>query len=505
MAHTSPHTTSTTRPPLGQLRDMDARSASFGNRVRSEGECPGIHVLQTEACRRRAQANRLSASTVHTLAGMDLEWCSQHYNAYTDFFATPDSWVEISSQPSSSSLSSANDEIVTTGLRVQHEPRLRRRRVARPGAPSTLHMVARTPSTGGTSSQDEYEESESESDRVMTSSGEGPYMANILPRNAHASQAQHNAAAHQAPHESSDDENRTAINYPIHHGGFTPQPNAFTHPPSVGHTRNASQPVPGSYFPPPSSRPSNRRSLPSQNNNATSHLPQNILSPSYNAAAHHDEALRSSLNTLLSCAAAARNLSNPNTKVPNQQTQTPARGNRVDPMSFRLIPESALPQQNQNQNQTTANLQEPTFKPTLRRTSTSTTSTSPSPATDRITKDLHQMAKRKSSSKSRRSSPAKKSRHTSHPSSSSSSDPGAISPTLLTWVVSAGVVVVLSALSFSAGYSLGREAGRLESEGFASGGGLVDFGAGREAGCAREVASRSLGLKRSLAREALQV
>jgi hypothetical protein len=45
MAHTtSPHSTSTSRPQLGQLRDMDARSASFGNRVRSEGEFPSIHV-----------------------------------------------------------------------------------------------------------------------------------------------------------------------------------------------------------------------------------------------------------------------------------------------------------------------------------------------------------------------------------------------------------------------------------------------------------------------------
>ena len=423
---------------------------------------------------------------MYTLAVMDLEWCSQHYDAYTDFYP-PDSWVEISSQPSSSSLSSANDEIVTTGLRVQHEPRQRRRRVVRPGAPSALHMVARSSSIGGTSSQDEYEESESESDRVMTSSGEGPYIANILPRNAHA--AQH--AVHHAPHESSDDENRTAINYPIHNGGFTPQPNAFTHPPSVGHTRNASQPVPGSYFPSPSSRPSTRRSLPSQDNPSASHLPQNILSPSYNAAAHHDEALRSSLNTLLSCAAAARNLSKPNAKVLPQQPQPATRGNRVDPMSFRLIPESALPQQSQP----TATIQEPTFKPTLRRSSTSTTSNSPSPATDRITKDLHLTKRKSSPSKSRRSSPAKKSRH--------ASDPAAISPTLLTWVVSAGVVVVLSAISFSAGYSLGREAGRLEAEGF--GGGLVDLGSGREAGCAREVASRSMGLKRSLAREALHV
>ena len=428
---------------------------------------------------------------MHTLAVMDFEWHSQHYyDSSANFFAS-DSWIEISSQPSSSSLSSANnDEIVTTGLRVQHEPRPRRRRVARPGAPSNLHTVARTSSAGGVSSQDEYEESESESDRVMTSSGEGPYLA---------SPAQPNIISNHAPHESSDDENRTAINYPIHGDGFTPQPNAFTYPPSAGHTRTAIQPVPGSYFPAPSSRPSTRRSLPSHQNSTTNHhLPQNILSPSYNAAAQHDEALRASLNTLLSCAAAARSISKPNAKSPGQQQQPSVRGNRVDPMSFRLVPESALPQQSQN----TAAIapatpfQEPTFKPTLRRTSTSTTSNSPSPGLDRIRKELHQSKRKSSPSKSRRSSPAKKSRHYS-------SDPAAISPTLLTWVVSAGVMVVLSAISFSAGYSLGREAGRMEAEGF--GGGLFDLGAGSEAGCAREVAGRSMGLKRSLAREALQV
>lgn len=404
---------------------------------------------------------------------------------YTNFFYS-DSWIEISSQPSSSSLSSANDEIVTTGLRVQHQnERHRRRRVVRPGAPSTLHITARASSTGGTSSQDEYEESESESDRVMTSSGEGPYMAttNRSPRNASPNRA----------HESSDDENRTAINYPIRHDNFTPQPNAFTHPPSAGHTRNASQPVSASYFPAPAARPATRRSLPSHQNQ-TSHLPQNILSPSYNAAAHHDEALRSSLNTLLSCAAAARNLSKPNTKAPHQQQQQPTpRDNRVDPTSFRLIPESALPNQQQTQIQPPI-FQEPTFKPTLRRSSTSTTSNTPPSPADRITKDA---TKRKTSpSKSRRSSPAKKSRHSAVASAS-------VSPTLLTWVVSAGVVVVLSAISFSAGYSLGREAGLLEAGG--SGGGLVDIGMGREAGCAREVAGRSMGLKRSLARGAVQV
>jgi len=38
-----------------------------------------------------------------------------------------------------------------------------------------------------------------------------------------------------------------------------------------------------------------------------------------------------------------------------------------------------------------------------------------------------------------------------------------ISPTLLTWVVSAGVVVLVSVVGFGAGYVLGREVGRQEA------------------------------------------
>jgi hypothetical protein len=33
----------------------------------------------------------------------------------------------------------------------------------------------------------------------------------------------------------------------------------------------------------------------------------------------------------------------------------------------------------------------------------------------------------------------------------------------MTWVISAGVVVIFSAISFSAGYALGREVGRTET------------------------------------------
>jgi len=56
-----------------------------------------------------------------------------------------------------------------------------------------------------------------------------------------------------------------------------------------------------------------------------------------------------------------------------------------------------------------------------------------------------------------------------------------ISPTLFTWAVSAGIVVLVSAISFSAGYVYGKEVGRAEACG------LVDLGSGiRDAGrCGR--------------------
>jgi len=424
---------------------------------------------------------------------INMEWYFQPYEGYTDFYPL-DSWVEIGSQPSSSSLSSIDDDVVTTGLRVQHDPRQRRRRTLRPGAPSQLGIASRTQSVGATSSQEEYEESESESDRVMTSSGEGPHLATNIIRNEAISNAQQTSSASDSvPQESSDDENRTAINHPLSHNEvcFTPQPNAFSHPPSSGHVRNASQPVPGSYFPSqrPAQRPATRHSLPSQPDQR-SHMPQNILSPSFNAAAHHDEALRASLSTLLSCAAAARGLKS-DPKRPQQAPVTQPRSNRIEPMSFRLVPESALPVAN-----AAPALQEPTFKPTLRRTSTSTTSTSPLTAPDHFFHAKESKRKSRTTLKDRHS--VKKPRR-----SSSADELGHISPTLLTWVVSAGVVVVLSALSFSAGFSLGKEAGRFEVVGVAGGG--LDCGDEMLRGCAREAGRSSMGLKRSLVGRAVQV
>ena len=411
-----------------------------------------------------------------------MAWCCQSYSDWADFYNLVDSWIDVSSQPSSSSLSSAGEEIVTTGLRVQDDLRTRRRRTQRPGVPTHLH-ITRTQSTGGTSSQEEYEESESESDRIMTSSGEGPMLAAPLSRPSMPHIQQQPSQGNGAVQDSDDDdENRTAINYPIKNDTcFTPLPNAFSHPPSAGQLRNASQPVHGSYFPAtrpsPVTRSSTRQSLPANMERRHSHLPQNVLSPSFNAAAEHDEALRASLTSLLSVAAAARGL----LKVRPQTTETavPPRSNRVDPSTFRMVAESALPANSPNQ------FQEPTFKPTIRRTSTNSTSTS-----DR-TKDHKRKAvavPTRSASRERRA--LKKARR------STSNEDLHVTPTLLTWVVSAGIVVCLSALSFTAGYSVGKEAGRLETTEL-----LADE---QLRTCAREAGRSSLGLKRSLARSAIQ-
>jgi hypothetical protein len=67
-----------------------------------------------------------------------------------------------------------------------------------------------------------------------------------------------------------------------------------------------------------------------------------------------------------------------------------------------------------------------------------------------------------------------------------------ISPTLLTWVMSAGVVVLVSVVGFGAGYVIGREVGRQEAlAGLNSSSVLGDGGS-----CGREVARSSGTLRK---------
>lgn len=387
-----------------------------------------------------------------------------------------DSWVEVSSQPSSSSLSSAADEIITTGLRVQHDSNLHRRRRRRTTGGLELGRGIRAPSAGG-SSQDEYDESESESDRVMTSSNEGLRPSPLHQELRRSSQRFYSSASSDNGGDEDDaDENSTAVNYPrTTEVCFTPQPTAFSHPPTAQaqSDRHSSE----GYF--ATQRPalrssSQRHSYPSQ----PQHSPYNIISPSHQA--DHDAALRASLSTLLSCAAAARGLPKSNRVQSARTSAVPS--SRVDPTTLRMVPESvALGLEPES-----ASRQPSSASPSL--PSSNSPPTSPA-ATDKSKRKASTTSttgspQTRSSSKERRA--VKKARRTAMEE---------ISPTLLTWVVSAGVVVLVSALSFSAGYVVGREAGKAEVVGHLG-------SAGAEAGrCGKEVANEmgragSLGLKR---------
>lgn len=348
-----------------------------------------------------------------------------------------DSWIEVSSQPSSSSLSSAaTDEIVTTGLRLHHEPIPRRRRRPRPNAPNSLNLSARPRSAAG-SSQEEYEESESESDRVLSSSNEilrpSPAHPNAgLALAVKPSQPSSSASDFASSEDDDEDTSSTALGVTNTEPVFTPQPNAFSHPPSS--TRQTPQaPVPGSYFPAPRMSTSRsapqRHSYPSQR--SRHHTPYNMISPSYQA--DHDAALRASLSTLLSCAAAARGL-------PKRDTAANGAGasNRAEPSTMRMVPESVVMGE-----ENTQHTQASPRRPSGSSSNKSFQATS-----------IQDKGKRKAStSKDRRAT--KKSRR-------SGTLDEFVSPTMLTWVVSAGVVVLFSAISFSAGYAMGKEVGRAE-------------------------------------------
>jgi len=357
-----------------------------------------------------------------------------------------ESWIEVASQPSSSSLSSIADEIVTDGLRVQHDSNARRRRRLRRTAIDPHHSRPREP-TRGSSSQEEYEESESESDRVMTSSNEAlqssPLAEEWRPAEGQSTPSSaFSDNAYASEEEGDDDENATAIGIPRDDQCFTPQPNIFTHHPTV---RTPQQPASSYFTQRPGRAASNRHSLSARDE----HSPYNMISPSYQA--DHDAALRASLSTLLSCAAAARGLPK-STKIATENRARAGPSNRVDATTIGIVPESAV-FGGSNPKSAEANPRSPALGARNNSTAASVS---------------YEKAKRKaattsattprSNSKDRRVT--KKARRTSSNWTPATMDD--VSPTLLTWVVSAGVVILVSAISFSAGYVVGKESGRAE-------------------------------------------
>jgi len=352
-----------------------------------------------------------------------------------------DSWIEVASQPSSSSLSSANDDIITTGLRVQQQgSNTRRSRSQRHFAVTAQNGYS---SRDASSSQDEYEESESESDRVLSSSNEEMNRKPPSLQNNGPSPSTLDVAS------SDDDDNSTALGTRISTSRFVPQPNVFSHPPA---SRNPSwiRAMDTRHPEPSEASSSSRRTAIRMNSQASmrsnrsarqnqQHSPINMLSPSHQP--DYDAALRASLSTLLSCAAAARGL-------PKSESQQLSPEPRQQPSSFRLVPESAM---DSSDEEAPAAAQRTTAGPVPKKHTISGSSypSEAAPAPKKRRSNSPKGAGNQAASRKSRRSLLNESLSVN-------------SPTVMTWVVSASVVVLFSAISFSAGYMLGREVGRME-------------------------------------------
>lgn len=398
-----------------------------------------------------------------------------------------DSWIEVSSQPSTSSLSSAatTDDIITTGLRVERSrPRAshlqsKRKRVHQHSSP--VNDSSRESSITGGSSQDEYEESDSESDKVLSGSNEDVTAQSrgdaILLR--HGSMSESTSSG-----EDDEDDRSTALGPRISSSPFVPQPNAFSHAPQYSRSKSyaGSGPTP-SLISNSSQATAIRHNSSSTVRNArrssrTQHTPYNMISPSYQA--DHDAALRASLSTLLSLGTAVRGAPK------NDSPPVPAGPQVAQASSFRLVSESVAMGEN------TDDLGHPPRQNTSTPLSDARNVQRPKVARSTSSSSAPMKAKRKASKDrgASHASASKKSRQSSMTGSLVS-----VNPTLMTWVISAGVVVLFSAISFSAGYALGREVGRTEvGLDSAIGGSMSEQFAGARAssGCSRDAVKGSL-------------
>jgi len=209
------------------------------------------------------------------------------------------------------------------------------------------------------------------------------------------------------------------------------------------------------------------------------------MSPSYQA--DNDAALRASLTTLLSCAAAARGLPKKDNGLAGP-SGTGGIGAGVmpgsQPMELRLVPESELMGQ---QGPSSGSPIPAHLRQQSRSASASSSPSAPSSNSSK-NRDASEKGKRSSAPQTKSPRAAKKKR------TAAASDADAttfISPTILTWVVSAGVVVLVSVVGFGAGYVIGREVGRQEGA-LSVGMGSRDAAANASS-CGRELAKSTPG------------
>ncbi|RKF78016.1 hypothetical protein GcM1_214007 [Golovinomyces cichoracearum] len=311
-----------------------------------------------------------------------------------------DSWIDISSQPSSPSQSPVNDEIVTTGLRIQNPKNARRRRKCF----SRISPLA--DETRYTSSQEEYEESESDEDHILAGSDEH------IVYNSFSALSSYEV-------DSDSDRGKRVKTLPV--GGtetralLDPQHDIFSQ-----HSSNKCQISPENYLSP--------RSTHGQHPHVASNVFQQQM---HRRPADHDAALRASLTTLLSIgAAAARGL--PKREFPSSRDNLSGRSQENnESIGLRFMSESELLSSSSHQPSV------PSVKPT------------------NVISSYDTWIEKKKPKRSW-------TENTKKMKSQSVSQESAASPTFLTWAVSAGVLVIMSVFGFGAGYLIGRDAGRQE-------------------------------------------
>jgi len=221
------------------------------------------------------------------------------------------------------------------------------------------------------------------------------------------------------------------------------------------------------------------------------------MSPNYQA--DNDAALRASLTTLLSCAAAARGLPK------NEERRTTGAGvvPSSQPMELRLVPESELMATNGPPTPPPTTPASGGGAKTARTASNSSAPSAPSSNSGREQQQQQQQQQRDSkrgpTTQNRPPRAAKKKRTSTGATlldgDSADATPffSSVSPTLLTWVVSAGVVVLVSVVGFGAGYVIGREVGRQEGGSLAAAGSSSLVGAGGAANTSSAAAAAGCG------------
>lgn len=207
------------------------------------------------------------------------------------------------------------------------------------------------------------------------------------------------------------------------------------------------------------------------------------MSPAYQ---NNEDALRASLTTLLSCAAAAKNLPGKRNVAAEPSSGEPVMGAGVgpssQPMELRLVPESELVPGASPVHVSPAPKQSSRIRqPTTRTTSNSSAQSAPVSVSSKEEK-----GKRAASTSQPKSQRAAKKKRVSATGVDDNTVTW-ISPATLTWVLGTGVVLLVSVVGFGAGFVVGREVGRQDILHTMGGGGAPISPGANATSCGGEV------------------